>query len=248
MTSLAGCSGEDFASILRSLGYRLDRRPPLPQPAAPAEPAPVAADPAEPETAPALAPDTLTPGEVDAATPVDAPVPVTSESAPSAPIELGLGGVDPVQSTASETPAAPAAPALVDVWRPGRLEGARRPPRRPKHARREPRAGAADATGAQPAPAVADATAAPDEQARARRRGRDGPRRKERRFDRIGVEHQPERSDPERKPRGEHPRTERPRHARPRAEARDRPVDPNSPFAALLELKAKLEADQKEKG
>ena len=27
MTSLAGCSGEDFASILRSLGYVLDRRP-----------------------------------------------------------------------------------------------------------------------------------------------------------------------------------------------------------------------------
>jgi ATP-dependent RNA helicase SUPV3L1/SUV3 len=27
MTSLAGCSGEDFASVLRSLGYRMDRRP-----------------------------------------------------------------------------------------------------------------------------------------------------------------------------------------------------------------------------
>ncbi len=27
MTSLAGCSGEDFASVLRSLGYRMERRP-----------------------------------------------------------------------------------------------------------------------------------------------------------------------------------------------------------------------------
>ncbi len=27
MTSLAGCSGEDFASILKALGYVLDRRP-----------------------------------------------------------------------------------------------------------------------------------------------------------------------------------------------------------------------------
>ena len=27
MTSLTGASGEDFASILRSLGYRMDRRP-----------------------------------------------------------------------------------------------------------------------------------------------------------------------------------------------------------------------------
>jgi len=40
MTSLTGASGEDFASILRSLGYRLDRRPkppePVPAPEAPA--------------------------------------------------------------------------------------------------------------------------------------------------------------------------------------------------------------------
>ncbi|HWW35898.1 MAG TPA: helicase-related protein [Xanthobacteraceae bacterium] len=40
MTSLTGASGEDFASILRSLGYRLERRP---KPAEPVEPAPVEA-------------------------------------------------------------------------------------------------------------------------------------------------------------------------------------------------------------
>jgi ATP-dependent RNA helicase SUPV3L1/SUV3 len=33
MTSLAGSSGEDFASILRSLGYRMERRPKPPEPA-----------------------------------------------------------------------------------------------------------------------------------------------------------------------------------------------------------------------
>jgi len=33
MTSLTGASGEDFASILRSLGYRMDRRPKPPEPA-----------------------------------------------------------------------------------------------------------------------------------------------------------------------------------------------------------------------
>jgi len=32
MTSLAGCSGEDFASVLRSLGYRMERRPKSPEP------------------------------------------------------------------------------------------------------------------------------------------------------------------------------------------------------------------------
>ena len=45
MTSLTGASGEDFASILRSLGYRMDRRP------KPPEPPPVdAASAAAPET------------------------------------------------------------------------------------------------------------------------------------------------------------------------------------------------------
>jgi ATP-dependent RNA helicase SUPV3L1/SUV3 len=36
MTSLTGASGEDFASILRSLGYRMDRKPKPIEPAAPA--------------------------------------------------------------------------------------------------------------------------------------------------------------------------------------------------------------------
>ncbi|MEA2943550.1 MAG: ATP-dependent helicase, partial [Bradyrhizobium sp.] len=44
MTSLTGSAGEDFASVLRALGYRMEKRPPLPpQPA----PAPVEAAPAE---------------------------------------------------------------------------------------------------------------------------------------------------------------------------------------------------------
>src|SRR5262249_34334228 len=42
MTSLTGASGEDFASILRSLGYRMERRPKPPEPA----PAPEAVAPA----------------------------------------------------------------------------------------------------------------------------------------------------------------------------------------------------------
>src|SRR5499433_4509024 len=57
MTSLAGCSGEDFASVLRSLGYRMEKRPkPAASPPAPVEPTP----PAEPsaEVAPAQAAST----------------------------------------------------------------------------------------------------------------------------------------------------------------------------------------------
>src|SRR6202011_369460 len=46
MTSLTGSAGEDFASILRALGYRMEKRPPLP----PAPPKPVVVD-APPEAA-----------------------------------------------------------------------------------------------------------------------------------------------------------------------------------------------------
>jgi len=46
MLSLTGCSGEDFASILRSLGYRMEKRPKPPEP----PPAPAVAEGAEPAT------------------------------------------------------------------------------------------------------------------------------------------------------------------------------------------------------
>ena len=42
MTSLIGASGEDFASVLRSLGYRMERRPKPAEPPAPALVAPAA--------------------------------------------------------------------------------------------------------------------------------------------------------------------------------------------------------------
>ncbi len=53
MTSLTGSAGEDFASILRALGYRMDRRPPLPPQPAPAAEAAVEQQPAAAPEAPA---------------------------------------------------------------------------------------------------------------------------------------------------------------------------------------------------
>jgi ATP-dependent RNA helicase SUPV3L1/SUV3 len=261
MTSLAGCSGEDFASILRSLGYRLDRRPPLPAQPAPATPevatAPEAATAeavteAAEETAPALAPDAPA-----AAENVEPAPPAEAASADTAPIELGLGGLPPADSVAPAVGAATGEPVLVDVWRPGRPEGARRPPRRAKPPRRESRAPQpAQAATERPADATAsgEAVAAGDAgEQQSRREGRDGPRRKQRRFDGIRAgrpaEHRGERNDGERRPRPDRHRPAQARPDRPREErARDKPIDPNSPFAALLELKARLEADQKEKG
>src|SRR4029079_17185295 len=47
MTSLTGSAGEDFASILRALGYRIERRPPMPPKTALVDAAPADAAPAE---------------------------------------------------------------------------------------------------------------------------------------------------------------------------------------------------------
>ncbi|HZE46198.1 MAG TPA: helicase-related protein, partial [Xanthobacteraceae bacterium] len=57
MTSLAGCSGEDFASVLRSLGYRMEKRPkpvekPVEKPIKPAAAEPSVAPTAAQEVAP----------------------------------------------------------------------------------------------------------------------------------------------------------------------------------------------------
>jgi ATP-dependent RNA helicase SUPV3L1/SUV3 len=55
MTSLTGSAGEDFASILRALGYRMDRRPPLPPKPAPVEVETLAADATAAESVPEVA-------------------------------------------------------------------------------------------------------------------------------------------------------------------------------------------------
>src|SRR5262249_35002583 len=70
MTSLVGCSGEDFASVLRSLGYRMEKRPkPAELPPAPVESTPPAARSAQatpvqaPSTDDAVAPAPAVDGE-----------------------------------------------------------------------------------------------------------------------------------------------------------------------------------------
>jgi ATP-dependent RNA helicase SUPV3L1/SUV3 len=218
MTSLAGCSGEDFASILKSLGYRLDRRPPLTE--TPKTDAPAAATEATPAEPPAAeTPIELGLGGADAQT----DEPITNEAAPSEPVAEAAVEMPAAEQAAVAGNAAPAEPTLIDVWRPGRMEGPRRPPRRPKPARREvkiPDAPSAAATAGE----TVTPTPAAEQKPRREREQRRPPRRKE-------------------GPR----RVERPieQHARAPRE-RDRPIDPNSPFAALLELKARLEAKPKE--
>lgn len=91
MTSLTGSAGEDFASVLRALGYRMEKRAPLPpKPAAPAAETPIAEAAAE------------TPATEAVAAPADAPIEaVTVEDAP---------GMEQHDEPAHEEPALEASP------------------------------------------------------------------------------------------------------------------------------------------
>jgi ATP-dependent RNA helicase SUPV3L1/SUV3 len=180
MTSLTGASGEDFASILRSLGYRMDRKP---KPAAPiAAPAAESAEGATP-SAEATVPETTSPETVSEAAPVAEAVetPAASisllpavEVAPDEPVTAAVPEI--VALAPSEQAAKPEEaakePETIEVWRPGgHAGGERRPNNRP---RRAPRAQAAapPAADAGTAPPAADGTPAQER--------KDGPPRHQR--------------------------------------------------------------------
>jgi ATP-dependent RNA helicase SUPV3L1/SUV3 len=157
MTSLTGASGEDFASILRSLGYRMDKRPKPPEPepaatsagpdataaptaaeAAPETPAEAAPDAlaADGERAPTLAPDaepvedTVEPPAQTSAAEIDAPADSSAEPPPATHSLLPsveFVGAEATPAPAEAGPATPAEPEMIEVWRPGRPQGERRP-------------------------------------------------------------------------------------------------------------------------
>ncbi len=307
MTSLIGASGEDFASVLRSLGYRAERRRKPLEPAA--VPPPVAPDgevtreaasvPAEPlainaEVAPEIVSsveatssnvEAVSSQEAEAAESANASGDLSSADAletfeapaePIAPsvspeplmIDEAPASVTEQQSTAApaetegaalsshaETDAAAAAPnaepEMIDVWRPGRPEGRRRPRGEQRHARHgsgrsestHRHAHAAQASGGESAaapsattpegerPQGAEQTAETTRRPHRRDRRRHGaePQRHERHERQSNLASRPERYRPERR------------------EAREKAPDPNSPFAKLAALKAQLEADAKER-
>ena len=245
MTSLTGTSGEDFASILRSLGYRMERRPKPPEPAGnapqpseskpeePAKEAPVAApstsgspqlpDPAEPEPNALATPDDAPQRDADAgaqtseAFVLEAPNPAE----PAVPADAG----PPVAGTPSEgNPVG--TEEIIEVWRPGRPEHRRGDRARPRDSRRRERTG--ERRDSVPA-AAAGKRPQPQAQAVAEKAGGGTPGPRQRRPEREKT----------RSPSGQ-PRSQA-------KERRERAPDPNSPFAKLAALKAQLEAGSKER-
>ena len=271
MTSLTGASGEDFASILRSLGYRMERRPKPPEPETPASPPPADASEAsssaqsggepqapvatggEPEVrvaeatatadAPGVAETSPEPAPVEPA-PAEPPAVAAAEPPPpepaASPAEAEIAAESPVvaekpapapEPQASAAPPPPAEEAFIEVWRPGRPEGARR--ERPRGPRR-PTRDAMQTPSSEPARPAAAASpgAGPSEPAKTSDRPPRPPR-------------------PARKPRPD--RSPRPPRegglfatSAPK-ERRDKAPDPNSPFAKLAALKEQLEANAKER-
>ncbi len=222
MMSLVGCSGEEFESILRSLGYRKQtiKRSAAP---APAVEAAAAEAPADPAATPSQAAVSDAPGEsIEAGAPV--------ETAPAdAPVETSAADTAAeLPSTQPNDDAAPAAEIEITVWRmaPRRPLQAKRPPKRQEQEiKRDAKAGE------------------PRKEARSDRPpNRDNQRRGDDRRDND------QRRD-QRRPDGKKPFRKGGGDTAPRqyssAPRRERGPDPNSPFAVLAALKANMGGDSK---
>ncbi len=236
MTSLTGCSGEAFSSILKSLGYASTQRPgpaitvPL-LPAAPMEPvtpkteaaasemageAAASEAPAEPVAEPPVA---AVEAALEPESAVEAPAETTAaEEAPTTETQTSLSAEEPAAAEAqaedASAEAAPAAPETIEVWRPQR------------HAHSAPRGREGGA------------------RREAKEQGEEAKQRPPRRDQRPRADAPAKEGRPAGKPRfeGRPPRDDaRPRRPFSPPERRERQPDPDSPFAKLAALKAELE-------
>jgi len=213
MTSLLGCSGEDFASVLTSLGYRVRRTP---------KPVEVPVAEALPEAVPTALEGVAAPDAPES--PLD-----TTTAADAAAIEPSVAEQASVQQEPTEPAAATTEPQFDEVWFPGRRNDApRREPRAEHGARRQPRQ-----------PVEAAQAARPAEDRPERRPSNDNrhnkPKFAGRRPEGDGGDERQARGNDNRKDRGRNDR----RPEKPQRERREPVFDPDSPFAALMALKTK---------
>jgi ATP-dependent RNA helicase SUPV3L1/SUV3 len=261
MTSLTGASPEDFASILRSLGYRMERRPkpvePQANPVVTAAPDMAAPQVTEDSAAlhasaddsgrePVAANLSEDKAEGDATAPLEEPgdrdgVGAVLSELGSETVDAAVGTAAAAERQAAELPQPTNGPAgepeFIDVWRPGRPEERR--PRRPHPPRRserpaEPRQPEAVHAAAPVSHSQAEPTPSRKPVAAPDRGGRReaGPAR---------PPHAGSKGRTEFKPRTEFKGRQEVK------ERREKAPDPNSPFAKLAALKAQLEASSKER-
>lgn len=258
MTSLCGCAGEDFASILKSLGYVVEKRqgPAISVPLVPA----ASTAPAETPSS-ADAPAVEQTSEVAETSPAEQATEVTSEvtaeevsaeapaqtapaeSAPETPVETA-------DAVSPETPAEAAAaePVMTEIWRQGRRQHGGQ---RPQHQRRPDNRNRGQHTeGEQGEAGQARENRGPRRDRKPGDRphwkkpeGEGGQNREARgprppRSDRDGQRHGDQRHGG--KPHGKPHGGGRPDYRQERPQ-REKQPDPNSPFAKLLALKAELE-------
>jgi ATP-dependent RNA helicase SUPV3L1/SUV3 len=177
MTSLVGCAGEEFAAILRSLGYRMEQRPK--PPATPPETAPLVPD--TPESEPA-APEMPAAATAEESKPANE---IAPESEPVAELATGQAAPDSHEITARAAAPEDSPPALAT--------GGQEEAPVPEPAPDAPPAEGFDAVVAEEPAATSDASAAVPDEARelvevwrpgrseGQRRRSEGPRRRPRR-------------------------------------------------------------------
>jgi ATP-dependent RNA helicase SUPV3L1/SUV3 len=234
MMSLVGCSGEEFAGILRSLGFRSERR----QIDAAASLSTATADPPQPgnpdPTPPPVPPGVPEPDPASDPAPADpTPAPPQPEEPPPAPPGPDIDPPGPgTPEITPPGPGGPEIPALVlEVWWPRDTGPFRRRKARPGTAKRRPQR---RAPKDQPAAAAAPATP-PTESIASETEGKPPPRpERHKRKPRRGEDG---------KRRGEDGADERPK--RYQAAPRDEQRSADGPFAVLGALREKLAQTKK---
>jgi ATP-dependent RNA helicase SUPV3L1/SUV3 len=261
MTSLTGCSGEAFSSILRSLGFEsaVIKRSELPAPpaAAPLEPSKPDMAPTETETRHDPSADLIVGPQDEDESPPAMSVRAADDNEGIAPVQdLQPPSTTEPEPTSEALDAHEAAPALpsdetITLWRAVRRM---RPPRVPHRHSQRARTGATASQASTPQPTAEKEMPHSESPVPHPERRRE----KKRRWQPPAVEQEKgARSSPDltgaERPRSNEGRRQSPSNRgipRPKGGSAMKPepvaVDPNSPFAKLLELRTLLESRAKD--